>query len=143
MSVGVSLPHFTSPSSNGGQIGFFFSLALTLTLKKKKNGGTLALTLKKKKYTFFLSITRVHSRDTSLHSHDTFPLHYNESTLACQARAGRAGQSFPLFSLLLTNFHGNVNILVLLRITGSHILLLHIAGPSSWGYGLQHFSLNP
>ena len=24
MSVGVSLPHFTAPSSNGGQIGFFF-----------------------------------------------------------------------------------------------------------------------
>ena len=24
MSVGVGLPHYTSPSSNGGQIGFFF-----------------------------------------------------------------------------------------------------------------------
>ena len=38
MSVGVSLPHFTSPSSNGGQIGFrlefFFSSALALTQKK-------------------------------------------------------------------------------------------------------------
>ena len=49
MSVGVSLPHFTSASSNGGQIGIFFSSALMLTLEKKtKTGGTLALTLKKK-----------------------------------------------------------------------------------------------
>ena len=46
-------------------------------VQKKKTGGTLALTLKKndiKKVFFFLGVTRVHSRDTSLHSRDTSPL---------------------------------------------------------------------
>ena len=38
MSVGVTLPHFTSPSSNGGQIGFFNS---ALNTKQKKSGGTI------------------------------------------------------------------------------------------------------
>ena len=73
MSVGVTLPHFTSPSSNGGQIGFFFISTRVDT--QKKNGGTLALTLKKKykKYIFFLSVMRVHWCDTFLHSRDTSP----------------------------------------------------------------------
>ena len=47
MSVGV--PHFTSPSSNGGQIVFFFFISTRAdTQKKNKNWGTLALTLKNK-----------------------------------------------------------------------------------------------
>ena len=47
MSMGVSEPHFTSPSSNGSQIGCFTS-ALALTLIKKISWGALALTPEKK-----------------------------------------------------------------------------------------------
>ena len=60
MSVGVSLPHFTSPSSNGGQIGFFSS-APTLTVQKKY-----------KKIFFqgnvFFEVSKL---STCQHSHDT------------------------------------------------------------------------
>ena len=74
MSLGVSLPHFTSPSSNGYQIGFF-SIGTRADTQKKDWGYSRDDTHKKwyKKF-FFLSVTRVHSCDTSLHSSDTSPL---------------------------------------------------------------------
>ena len=46
MSVGVSLPSSTSPSSNGGHIGFFTS-ALALTLKNTTSVDALAHTQKR------------------------------------------------------------------------------------------------
>ena len=77
MSVGVSLPHFTSPSSNGSQMGFF-TLAVALTLKEKKFWECTCADLKKKninkKYVLSQSVTRVHPRDTWQHLCDTSSL---------------------------------------------------------------------
>ena len=50
MSVGVSLPYFTSPSCTGGLIGFFPSTLELIAQTKKQYGGTLVLTLKKEQY---------------------------------------------------------------------------------------------
>ena len=70
MSVGVSLPHTTSPSSKSGHIEFFF-ISTHVENKKKHNGGTLTPTQKKDVY--FLTLTVLHWRDTSLHLRDTCP----------------------------------------------------------------------
>ena len=50
MSVGVSLPYFTSPSCTGGLIGFFPSTLELIAQTKKQYGGTLVLPLKKEQY---------------------------------------------------------------------------------------------